>query len=645
METEQDNSFKLIFDNMPDAMLLIDCENGMITDANNTACELLKRTKPELIGVQKFKIYPTEIEQYEKEKFDQKIRKIRRKISLPQVETTLLSADGAKIAVEAATATVCINGKYYAIEVFRDITERKRLIKTFEKTSADSIDTSERLEKLIEHAHKMTIEAEIANMAKSEFLANMSHEIRTPMNAILGFSEILLKKVGNHQHQNYLRTILSSGKTLLALINDILDLSKIEAGKLRLHYEPVSLDQLLFETKQIFSQKVEEKGLELIVDIEKGLSTGLMLDEVRIRQMLFNLIGNAVKFTERGFIKISVRFIKDEADESSISLIIEVQDSGIGINSTQLDVIFESFVQQDGQNTRKYGGTGLGLAITKKLVKMMNGNITVESRVGHGSTFRIILPGIQLCKCKDPVVEKAGVDDQIVFDPSVILIADEIEISRNVLKGYLEDTGFTIVEAVNSDEALELAEKYRPSIIFIDVRISGSDVFEVLKFIRSSDTLKNTKLVAFTAMQALDDDDERAVLFNGYLRKPASQRDIFAELKKHIPYKNNNSVAAEKNLPQQDVEFSRELMERMPAIIERLEKDFIPRWTESSEMLIIDDVETFAADLRELAGNSGLTHISDYSVSLIENAQSYNVDEVKKLMRTFPSLIESLKKY
>ncbi len=208
--------------------------------------------------------------------------------------------------------------------------------------------------------------SEKANAAKSEFIANMSHEIRSPMNAILGFSEILLNSTTNTRDKNYLTNILTSGKTLLALINDILDLSKIEAGKLEIFAESVNLNVLFEEIRQIFDYKIKEKKLTFIIDNNINKNLNFLLDEIRLRQVLFNLVGNAVKFTDFGSIKLAVKIDSYSNNQTSCDLIITVEDTGIGISQDFLGVIFESFRQITNGETKKYGGTGLGLAITKR---------------------------------------------------------------------------------------------------------------------------------------------------------------------------------------------------------------------------------------------------------------------------------------
>lgn len=256
-------------------------------------------------------------------------------------------------------------------------------------------------------AERLARQAETASLAKSEFLANMSHEIRTPMNAVIGYSDLLNNTVTDPQQRTYLEAIRAGSRSLLMLINDILDLSRIEAGKMRLDYSAVSMRRLLGDVLHIFDLRAREQGISLEVSVDSRMPAAMMLDETRLRQVLFNLVGNAIKFTHEGGVTVRATATPrkpgdggESADTSvperqSYRLVVTVKDSGIGIPSDQRERIFDAFEQQEGQNTRRYGGTGLGLAISRKLARMMGGELEVESEPGTGSVFTVVIPNVE----------------------------------------------------------------------------------------------------------------------------------------------------------------------------------------------------------------------------------------------------------
>ncbi|PPK51415.1 amino acid-binding domain sensor histidine kinase [Marinobacter persicus] len=253
-------------------------------------------------------------------------------------------------------------------------------------------------------AERLARQAEAASRAKSEFLANMSHEIRTPMNAVIGYSDLLFNSVKDPQQRNYLNAIRAGSRSLLMLINDILDLSRIEAGKMRLDFTPVSIRRLLSDVRHIFDLRATEQGISLEVSVVSGMPDAMILDETRLRQVLFNLVGNAIKFTHEGEVTVRAQAEElehpggesDEAGETRhYRLVITVSDTGVGIAPDQQERIFDAFEQQEGQSSRRYGGTGLGLAISRKLVEMMGGELTVQSAQSEGSTFTLVLPRVE----------------------------------------------------------------------------------------------------------------------------------------------------------------------------------------------------------------------------------------------------------
>jgi signal transduction histidine kinase len=309
-------------------------------------------------------------------------------------------------------------------------------------------------------------EAEKAHKVKSEFLANISHEIRTPLNSVIGFSDLLSSKITEDRSLEYISSIKTASNSLLRLINDILDLSKIESGKLHLEPTSTNIYKMVDEIESIFYMKLKEKSLEFKIDIEKKIPF-LWLDEIRLRQAIFNLIGNAIKFTDKGFVKLSI--YTESNSIHTLNLIIEVEDSGIGIKESDRARIFESFVQSYGQSNKKYGGTGLGLSITKKLVEMMDGSITLYSNRNIGTKFRISLKNVTVTyECKEEITEDTNNIENINLQESNILLSkDEFEELVSTLEGRLYKE-WKIVKSNNSldeirefcDELLLLSQKY-----------------------------------------------------------------------------------------------------------------------------------------------------------------------------------------
>lgn len=283
---------------------------------------------------------------------------------------------------------------YWNRKLSREVDERIR--------SEDALRRSEdnlRAAKL--EAERLAQEADSANRAKSEFLANMSHEIRTPMNAVIGYSDLLSNSVTDPNHRHYLDAIRAGSRSLLMLINDILDLSRIEAGKMRLEFAPLAVKRLLDDVRHIFDLRAREQGIDLVVTVAPDMPPAMVLDETRLRQVLFNLVGNAIKFTHNGRVEVTANVRPEQAqpgEGTRYELMITVTDTGIGIAADQLERIFDAFEQQEGQSSRKYGGTGLGLAISRKLAGMMGGELTVVSEPGKGSTFTLRLPGVKATK-------------------------------------------------------------------------------------------------------------------------------------------------------------------------------------------------------------------------------------------------------
>jgi PAS domain S-box-containing protein len=539
-------------------------------------------------------------------------------------------------------------GKSYGIIGFDDRKgtriwdkEDLRLLKVLSEIIVSAIKHDEAQEDL----RKAKEEAESANRAKSEFLANMSHEIRTPMNAILGFSEILMNKISNPQHKSYLSTILNSGKTLLSLINDILDLSKIEAGKMELQPEVVNVSRILKEMQQMFSPKAAEKGLDLLLDISENMPGGLIFDEVRLRQIILNIIGNAIKFTDKGFVKIRGSFDYEDKENQTGRITVAIQDTGIGIFPDQQKIIFDSFQQQSGQSTRMYGGTGLGLAITKKLVEKMNGKITLVSEVGKGSTFILEFPDVEvnlMLSAESDESHSGGYD--IEFEPSTLLMVDDIEYNRDLIKSYLEDTKINLIEAASGDEALEKLSKQKFDLMLLDMRMPGKDGYEVINIIRRDPKYDKMPIIAFTASAMKDQESKIKQLFEGFLRKPVERNKLFAEMMKFIPFKKSSIILDEsKNIQNADEKITNELNLMIPDLISKLEKDYFSKWENIKDEISIDLIEDFMNELKKLYKKYPVYHMKNYISAMDESIQSFDIDQIKRILNKYPEFIENVK--
>ena len=391
--------------------------------------------------------------------------------------------------------------------------------------------------------------AEEANRAKSRFLAQMSHEIRTPMNGVLGIAGLLLKtKLDDKQHQ-FVRTIMHSGESLLNLINDILDFSKIEAGRLELEKIHFKIRQLIDETLDLFSKRAEERNVRLAGFVQATVPAVLVGDPGRLRQILMNLIGNALKFTENGEVKLNLYL--EGCDDTSCLLRFEVQDSGIGIPRQKQGEIFNAFAQVDGSTTRKFGGTGLGLAICSQLVQLMKGKIGVESEVGDGATFWFTVPFTPGSEEFLEENNQAGVNTEKCFFDADVLVAEDNFTNQIVAQGILEYLGCRVTMVENGREAVTQVSKKSFDIILMDCQMPVMDGYEATRRIRAQEKESGRPPVVIVALtaHAMKGDREHclAVGMNDYLAKPFREDQLVDLLRRWLSWKNIGEPA-EKNI-------------------------------------------------------------------------------------------------
>ena len=483
--------------------------------------------------------------------------------------------------------------------------------------------------------------AEIAGREKSAFLANMSHEIRTPMNAILGFSDLLDREGLSDQQQTYVQHIRGAGQSLIQLINDILDLSKVEAGMLELHPEPTDVRELCEFVRTVVAQSAARKHLKLEVDVASALPKALMIDRGRLRQILVNLAGNAVKFTDHGFVKLAATWESNVSDRSRLHLIFEVSDSGIGIPAQRQAQIFEPFVQVDAQRDAERQGTGLGLAIVNRLTAAMGGTVGVESTVGRGTVFRLHFPDIEI-SAKIPVSDLAPDDKSVNFDdfhPTRVLVVDDNATNRDLLAGMFAKTHHTLFFAQDGREAVDAAIREKPDIIFMDIRMPNMGGREALAEIRKRPGLEILPVVAVTASSLLDQEREMRSAFSGYIRKPFGRRQIYDEMVHFIP-KAKTSDAGEAvpahPAPLETVlePFAAGDAPKMRAALQRLLKD---RWPNVRGSLAIGETTAFAQEITALA--AGHPKLEEYGRDLERNARTFRLTELERQLEEFPKLV------
>ena len=421
--------------------------------------------------------------------------------------------------VRTAPVRDCSGNIVGTLEIGHDITERKQA-------------EEDRIARQV---------AEAANQAKSDFLANMSHEIRTPMNVIMGMADLLCAADLSPEHQDYAEMIKTSADSLLTVINDILDFSKIEAGRLEITEKEFNLKSLAEDTVSAFTLRAREKGLDLHRFIQEDLPEKVYGDPARIRQVLVNLLGNALKFTDVGFVRLSVNKDKKTANADVVNLHISISDTGIGIPREKQGSLFQSFTQVDTSSSRKYEGTGLGLAICKKLVELMGGTIQMQSELGRGSTFSFTLPlkvawedkGLTPRKARKPGSGSLDQIHQIMQEKGrklEILLVEDKAMNRKLATVLLEKKGWSVTSAFNGVSALEILSFRTFDLVLMDIQMPEMDGLEVTRRIRKWEkkTGDHLPIIAMTAY-AMEGDREKFIKagMDGYVSKPIKPKELY----------------------------------------------------------------------------------------------------------------------
>jgi CheY-like chemotaxis protein/anti-sigma regulatory factor (Ser/Thr protein kinase) len=465
--------------------------------------------------------------------------------------------------------------------------------------------------------HRAKKAAETANKAKSAFLANMSHELRTPLNAILGFSELMSRdrKLSSEQLGN-LKTIGQSGEHLLSLINDVLEISKIEAGRIVLQEENFDLHRLLCRLEEMFRLRARQKGLSLDVERTEDVPQYIHADQHKLRQTLINLLENAVKFTSQGRITLRVKNDKNKKH----NLIFEVEDSGKGIAPDELRQVFEPFYQGTG-NHQSQQGTGLGISISHRFVRMMGGELTVSSKIGTGTVFRFGVK-IEIVDGADsvslPIHRVIGLEEG--QSDLRLLIVEDNENNRKLLVKQLQTVGFVVREAVNGREAIEIWKKWQPHLIWMDIRMPVMDGYEATRSIRKLPGGGETVIVALTA-HAFEEDRVK-VLENGcddFVRKPFREEEIFELMKKYLGVR----YLYEEKEPYEKVKRLKIDEEQMVKAIDSLSAELRADIKKAAEAIDIDRAMVIVSRIRE--------RDQAWADALAELLNSYRFDTLQKL--------------
>jgi len=613
--------YETLFKNVPIGIYR-STKDGKILDVNPAIVKILGYPDKEtLLQVNSEKIFSESVNRTEW------INKHGDKGDLPEIVTQYNCYNGKKIWVKdiAQLSFDVDSGDYFMEGSIQDITAEI-------KAKEELILAKERAEK--------------ASQAKSEFLANMSHEIRTPMNAILGFSESLYHKTTDKSHKRMLDSILTSGQMLLSIINDILDMSKIDAGKMEIKYNPVNLKLMSREVKDVFKGSADKKGLSINISYEENVPEYLVLDEIHLRQVLVNLMSNAVKFTNKGYIQLSVEFMQyGKIDRNDLT--IKVKDTGIGIPEEDLDNIFEAFKQQSHYLNKEFAGTGLGLAIVKKLLSEMDGDIKVKSVTGEGSEFIITLPNIEVPEYtsnRDSEKDKEYPPlPDVKYKDVTIMIVDDVRQNIESTKFLLGSDGISYLEAANGQIALQILNNSTPDVILIDLMMPVMDGFELARMIRKDPDLKAIPLIAFTA-SVLDKEKSKILgsgLFDEVIYKPASKHGLCSKIH---PYVSHSTTFPENmnNEKGTQIKITPEAKQKLPELLEILKKEFYKQYEALNDKLVIFKIEEFCKKLQSLSETYKVPLLDSYVAEMQADLDLFDIEGVELLLKKFPDLIEKI---
>jgi PAS domain S-box-containing protein len=504
-----------------DPMVVIS-PKGKITDMNEALVNIT--------GVSRDELKETDFLDYftEPQKAYQVYQEVFAKESVADSPLTLRHANG-------KLTDVLFNGSVYtddrgnvlgAVIVARDVTEQKRVANELTEAIVFAELAVDIAEDAKVKAERATRTAENAVKAKQQFLSNMSHEIRTPMNAIIGFTKVLQKTELTAKQKEYLAAIKLSGDALIVLINDILDLAKVDAGRMSFEQTPFKIAASISAMLHLFETKIHEKNITLVMEYDQNIPEVLVGDPVRLHQIILNLVGNAVKFTNKGKITVDVSLLSE--DEKKTTIQFSVTDTGIGIAEEKIEKIFENFQQATSGTSRIYGGTGLGLAIVKQLVESQGGTVTVESRIDQGSTFSFTLDFLKTSE--DAELDLAVIELDSELENINILVVEDIVLNQLLMRTLLEDFGFELDIAENGKIAIEKLRAKTYDLILMDLQMPEMNGFDATDYIRNTMNLQ-IPIIALTAdVTTVDLAKCKAVGMDDYIAKPVDERLLYSKI-------------------------------------------------------------------------------------------------------------------
>ena len=483
------------------------------------------------------------------------------------------------------------------------------------------------------------VKAHEASKSKSEFLANMSHEIRTPMNSIIGFSDLLSKIIKDPIQKDYLHSIQTGGKALMVIINDILDLSKIEAGKFQIEKESINPRNLFLEMKTIFNAKINQKNLSFIIDIDDSLPEAIIVDSVRIRQILLNLIGNAIKFTNRGKIILKIENTFKNNINSKIDLKISVIDTGRGIAKEFQEIIFHAFEQTSVEDAKAFAGTGLGLAICSKLTRLMNGTIEVQSEIQKGSSFIINLHDIDVGSL---IIDKQNIKiPEIKFNNANILVVDDVLDNRKLVTATLNNDSFSFTEAKNGKEAVDIMNNTSNTIdlILMDLRMPIMNGYEATAKIKEYN--KSIPIIAFTASVMNKELEQiKEYQFDGYIRKPVIYDNLIKELMKHLSY-------VEVEVKKDHIEnknITKNIINNIPKVLNKLENEFKLTLDKIKDKGDFSLIEELMNQIHKIAIENEVSILENYTSDILLAIESFDIDKVTTMINKYDIICNILRK-